>query len=182
MLTVASIGLAWLRGVPPTELASIRLRWLPLPLVAFAVQLATFIHFPDQLVSVAPVLHLTSMALLLVFIALNVRYRALALVALGVALNLAVITANGGYMPVRIADMERAGFPQVAAELGTTGRFQKSRPLDETTRLPWLADVIHLPLPGGPDRLISIGDIAIAAGAFLFIQEALVGRRRPTQA
>jgi hypothetical protein len=80
-------------------------------------------------------------------------------------------------MPVRAADIERAGFPQVAAELRETGHFQKSTVLDERTRLPWLADVIYLPLPIGPGRMISLGDILIAAGTFLFIQEALVSRR-----
>ena len=179
-----SLLIAWLRGAPPTELAQVRLRWLPLPLLAFGIQLTTFVKLESVLAPVAPWLHLVSLMLLSAFLATNLtRYRALGLVAVGVALNAAVIGANGGYMPVRIADIERAGFPSVAARLETQGRYQKSTVLDQDTPLPFLADVIHVPLPNGPDRLISVGDIFIAAGTFLFIQEALVGhgrRRRET--
>jgi hypothetical protein len=178
LTAVASVVLAWLRGAPPTGFAAVRLRWLALPLVAFVVQFAVFIRFESALAGAAPWLHVASMALLLLFVAANLSYRTLALVAAGIFLNLAVIAANGGYMPVRVADMERAGFGRVAADLAASGHFQKSGVLDERTHLPWLADIIHVPLPNGPDRLISIGDVLIAAGAFLFVQEALVGRRR----
>ena len=174
---VASLLLAWLRGAPPTRLAGLRLRWMPLPLIAFLTQLAVFIRLPDVLAPVAPFLHLVTLALLLLFVGLNLRYRSLALVGIGVALNAAVIAANGGYMPVRPTDMVRIGFPHVAARLEAGERYQKSVALDETTRLPWLGDVIHLPLPGpGPDRMISAGDLFVALGTFLFIQEALVSR------
>jgi hypothetical protein len=171
-----SILVAWLRGVPPTELGRLRLRWLPLPLLALAIQLTTFVKLESVLAPVAPWLHFASLVLLGMFLAANLSYRMLGLVAVGAALNVAVIVANGGYMPVRVADMARAGFSGPAARLEAQGRFQKSTVLNETTPLPFLADVIHLPLPNGPDRMISLGDIFIAAGTFLFIQEALVSR------
>ena len=174
-----SILIAWLRGVPPTELGSVRLRWLPLPLLAFGIQLTTFVKLESVLAPVAPWLHFASLTLLGAFLAANLTtYRALGIVAVGVALNAAVIGANGGYMPVRVADMQRAGFSGVAARLEAQGHFQKSTVLDQDSRLPFLADVIHVRLPNGPDRLISVGDLFIAAGTFLFIQEALLGRRR----
>lgn len=175
---VLSVGLAWLRGVPPTELGTIRLRWLPLPLVAFAIQLLVFVRLERVFGAAAFPLHILSLSLLLVFLASNVRYRSLVAVGFGLLLNLAVIAANGGYMPVRIADMERAGFYKVAEKLGREGHYQKSTVLDAETPLWFLADVLHVPLPNGPDRLISVGDIFVAAGTFLFIQEALVARRR----
>lgn len=179
LTAVLSLLIAWLRGAPPTELSKVRLRWLALPLLAFAIQLTTFVKLESLLAPVAPWLHFTSLTLLSAFLVANIgRYRALGIVAAGLALNVAVIGANGGYMPVRIADMERAGFYSVAARLETQGRYQKSTVLNERTHLPFLADVIHVPLPNGPDRMISVGDIFIAAGTFLFIQHALVTRRR----
>jgi hypothetical protein len=177
--TLASLGLAWLRGAPPTHLARVRLRWMGLPIAAFLMQLAAFVHLEDRLASVAPWLHLATMVILLVFLWANMQYRSLLLVAIGVLLNLTVIAANGGYMPVRVTDMERAGFAEVAARLARGERFQKSTALHEGTALPWLADVIHLPLPG-PDRLLSLGDVFVAIGAFLFVQEALLGRVMPS--
>jgi hypothetical protein len=173
-----SLMLAWVRGAPPTDLANVRLRWLPLPILAFAIQLATFVKLEAALHAVAPWLHLVSLTLLAAFFVANLRYRGLVVAGAGLLLNAAVIGLNGGYMPVRPADMERAGFYEVAARLRSEGHFQKSTVLDEGTYLPFLADVIPVPLPNGPDRLISVGDVFIAAGTFLFIQEALVGEKR----
>ncbi len=178
MTAVLSLAIAWLRGAPPTGLANVRLRWLALPLVAFVIQMVTFVRLESALGAVAPWLHLLSLTLLAAFLVANARYRGLLVVGVGLLLNATVIGLNGGYMPVRLADIERAGFSGVAATLREEGHFQKSTVLDERTHLPWLADVIPVPLPNGPDRLISIGDVFIAAGTFFFVQEALVGEKR----
>ena len=175
----SSLLLAWLRGAPPWELGSIRLRLLPLPLVAFLIQLAVFIKLERVFSAVAFPLHMVSLGLLVVFLIANVRYRALWLVGTGLALNAAVIGLNGGYMPVLVSDAARIGFAESAAILAREGTYQKSTVLEAGTPLWFLGDVIHLPLPNGPDRLISAGDVLLAVGTFLFIQEALVsGRRR----
>ena len=174
----SSLVLAWLRGAPPWELGAVRLRLLPLPLISFAIQLAVFVRLEALFATVAFPLHLLSLALLVVFLAANARYRALWIVGLGLLLNASVIAANGGYMPVRVADAHRIGFAESAAILEREGTFQKSTVLEADTPLWFLGDVIHLPLPYGPDRLISAGDVVLAIGAFLFIQEALVSERR----
>ncbi|HEU5316117.1 MAG TPA: DUF5317 domain-containing protein [Chloroflexota bacterium] len=177
LTALASVGIAWLRGAPPTMLAGVRLRWKLLPALAFLVQLVVFVRLPDAFSAVAPSLHLTTLALLVIFLAANVRYRGLLVVGVGLLLNVAVIAANGGYMPVRPTDLARAGFPAVAARLAQGQTYQKSVALDDSTRFPYLADVLPLPLPG-PDRLLSLGDVFVAAGTFLFLQEALTPVRR----
>jgi hypothetical protein len=174
----ASLLVAWLRGVTPLALGAVRLRWLPLPLLALAVQQIAFGHFGG--VAGPPLLwQALSGAMLLGFLLANLRYRTLWLVAAGAALNLLVVGLNGGHMPARPADVRAIGFPQVAARLEQEGHYQKTGRLDDATRLPLLADVIRLHLPGpGPDRLISVGDVLVGAGVFLFIQEALMPLRR----
>lgn len=174
--TLLSLALAWVRGAPPTRLAQVHLRWLILPLLSFVIQSMALVRFESTFVTLAPWLHLGSLALLMAFFVANLRYRSLAVVGVGVLLNLIVIASNGGFMPARVADVERIGFADVAAQLEANGRFQKSTVLHDGTTFPWLADVIRLPLPG-PDRLISLGDIFVALGAFLFLQEALVRRQ-----
>jgi hypothetical protein len=174
--SLASVVLAWLRGVPPLRLAGIRLRWLALPLLAFLSQALAFGRFGAYTAPYAVWVQCITGAILLAFLVANLRYRSFALILVGVGLNLLVSTINGGYMPVRIADVERAGFPAVARQLAEEGRFQKSAVLDERTQLPWLGDAIYLPLPWGPGRMISIGDVLVAAGTFLFIQEAMLSR------
>ena len=175
---IASLLIAWLRGVTPLALGAVRLRWLPLPLLALAVQQIAFGHFGAG--GGLPLLwQALSGALLLAFLLANLRYRTLSLVAAGAALNLLVVGLNGGHMPARPADVRAIGFPQVAARLEQEGHYQKTGRLDVSTRLPLLADVIRLPLPGpGPDRLLSVGDVLVGAGVFLFVQEALMPLRR----
>src|SRR5919202_231210 len=148
-----SLAIVWLRGASPLQLGAVRLRLLALPVLSFLIQVVAFVHLGGVTARFAVWLQLVSGGMLVAFVLANLRYRALGLVALGTALNLAVIVANGGYMPVRAADLERAGFPLVVVRLEQEGQFQKSTLLTDATRLPWLADVIYLPLPHGPGRM-----------------------------
>ena len=174
-MCLASLAVAWVRGASPLQRGTIGPRLVPLPSLALLVQVLAFRHMGDL---AAPYALASSSEWDLCWSSYwSICGIALALVALDTGLNLTVIIANGGYMPVGQADIERAGFPHIAERLASQGRFEKSRPRDETTRLPWLADVIHVPLPG-PDRLMSAGDLLVAAGVFLLIQEALVIRPR----
>src|SRR5262245_5629276 len=172
---LVSLLIAWLRGASPLALGEVRLRWLLLPLIAFGLQLVAFGPL-GGVGAAAPWWQVVSVGLLLAFAAANLRYRALLVFALGALLNLVVVVLNRGYMPARPDDVRAIGFPQVAERLEAEGHFQKTGRLDESTRLPFLGDVIRLPLPG-PDRLISAGDVLVAIGVFLFVQEALVRPR-----
>lgn len=169
-----SLGIAWARGASPLQLGAIRLRWLLLPPAAYVTQFLAFTCFGETTAPYALWIQLGSVGLLLAFLLANHRYRSLLIVAAGTTLNLLVIASNGGYMPVRITDVARAGFPDMAAHLAAEGHFQKSMPLDEHTHAPWLADILYIPLPG-PDRILSVGDVLVGAGTFLFVQEALLG-------
>jgi hypothetical protein len=173
---LCSLLLAWARGASPMRLGAIRLRWLPLPLLAYGIQVAIFQVGVGAAVP-AVLWQAGTMGLLLLFLVANLRYRALVIVALGVTLNLLVMTLNEGYMPASPEDLRAAGMPQVAARLETEGSFQKTGLRGEGTLLPLLGDVIRVPLPG-PDRVVSPGDVLVALGIFLFLQEALVGRRQ----
>ena len=96
--------------------------------------------------------------------------------AFGVALNLVVILANGGYMPVPQAALDQTG---QSAELAARTAFRRDVPLDERTTLPWLADVLvdpaWLPRPlvaSVGDRLLGLG---LAGWTFLAVSNS---RRR----
>ncbi|HEX2323775.1 MAG TPA: DUF5317 domain-containing protein [Chloroflexota bacterium] len=171
---LCSLLLARARGASPLRLGAVRLRGLPLPFLAYGIQVAVFQAGLGQALP-AVLWQVVSAGLLLLFLIANLRYRALGIVALGAGLNLLVVTLNGGYMPASPEDLRAAGMPQVAARLETQGSFQKTGRRDEGTVLPILGDVIRVPLPG-PDRVVSPGDVLVALGIFLFLQEALVGR------
>lgn len=129
---------------------------------------ATARFIPD---GAAAALLVLSQILLLIFVWKNIGHTGVRLMGIGLAMNLAVIVANGGLMPT---------FPEVVAQLapGATGTWNIGERLwlskdivlpASTAALPWLADRFLLPdwLPWR--AAFSLGDIFIAGGAFVLL-------------
>jgi hypothetical protein len=117
----------------------------------------------------------TSQGLLLLFIWLNRRDRALCLIGFGLALNLLVIVINGGLMPISPATISKLD-PTLDLsqwEYGERLGGSKDQLLAETeTRLALLADRIVPPSWFPLRAAFSLGDLFIAGGLFLFFWEA----------
>jgi hypothetical protein len=92
-----------------------------------------------------------------VFLAANWRVPGMVLTALGAALNLLAILANGGVMPASPAALAAAGLP--AAEPG----FQNSSVVDDP-RLAFLGDVFAIPASWPLSNVFSVGDLLIGVG------------------
>jgi len=92
-----------------------------------------------------------------VFLLANRRVPGMALVALGAALNLLAITANGGVMPASGEALAAAGL--AAAEPG----FENSAALADP-RLAFLGDVFAIPASWPLSNVFSVGDVCIGAG------------------
>lgn len=111
---------------------------------------------------------IVSLALLLVFCWFNRRLSGVWLLALGLACNLLVIAANGGFMPISPQTASRIVLPEILATYGNGDRFGTKDILlpPEQTRLIWLSD-LFLPPKGFPYQVaFSPGDVFVAAGAF----------------
>lgn len=119
-------------------------------------------------VSLAAVSLVLSQLLLLYFAWRNRRLSGLWLLGIGVAMNLAVIAANGGLMPI---------FPEVVSQLAphAEGTWQVGERLwlskdivltPAQAHLPWLSDRFLLPEWAPFGSAFSLGDVAIALGAF----------------
>jgi len=106
-----------------------------------------------------------SLSYLLIFIGMiaNRKYKSMHYILAGTMLNYMVIALNGGKMPVK--EFLSLG-PAIRVDLGHSLMTQ-------STRLYILADIIPIPRPYPLPKIISIGDIFIMAGAFLFIQEIM---------
>jgi uncharacterized protein DUF5317 len=101
-----------------------------------------------------------------------------AVAALGVGLNLLVIVANGGYMPVSLAALEQTG---QAAEIAARASFRRDLPVDTTTRMPELADVYADPAWLPHPVVASIGDRLLGVGlaGWAFVSVYATRRKRP---
>ena len=153
-----------LRGGSVRHLTAASLRGAGLAVAAAVAQVVNaFVPAPAVAVAMTTV----SQAALLGFLWLN-RYAAGAfLVAVGSTCNAVVIVANGAMPVSREAIMAVARHPYEVM-----GRHRLLEPGDA---LPWLADVIGLPVLR---TVVSVGDVLLAAGVGLLVSALMQPPRR----
>jgi len=168
--TVAGWGFARWRGVtwqPPIFKATglVALGFIP-QFVAFYLPY-TRRMLTDELASASLI---GSQLMLLSFAILNIRLPGMPILMLGLGCNLAVILANGGFMPLTVDAASRLVNQTVLERLVIGERISSASKdilLPETRIvLPWLADRF-VPPQNMPYRFaFSLGDVFVAAGAF----------------
>lgn len=173
--------IALLRGGRFERLGEVPLRWTPLFLLGFLIQLFIFTPLlgPHLTPSQTAVAYSLSMILIWGTLLLNWKIPGVPWMALGVFLNWLVIVLNGGFMPASIEALQLAGLHDLAAM--TDGQHHNNSILvNQQTRLPWLADVMAVPDFVPLSNVFSVGDVLLAIGAGWFLQHALLsGQKDP---
>jgi hypothetical protein len=113
-------------------------------------------------------MHLASYGLVAVFLVANRRLPGMPVLALGAALNVLAIAANGGVMPASASALRIAG-------IDTSDGFANSAAVAHP-HLQWLGDVIPVPGPWPIGNVLSVGDLVIFAGA-LYLLHRVCGSR-----
>ena len=116
-------------------------------------------------------LHSLSYVLMIVCIVLNIKKNSMKLFLIGIIRNFIVILANGGQMPVSLNGIK--GINEYV-ELPLKEFDIKHKGVTPDTKLVYLADIILIPRPYPLPKILSIGDIFLILGLFLFLQEAMV--------
>lgn len=118
--------------------------------------------------------YLHGLSYLLIFIAIimNIKRHSMKLFIIGVVLNFLVISFNGGKMPVSITGIKGINSPTI--ELPNREFDIKHIAVTPDTKLVYLADIILIPRPYPLPKILSIGDVFLILGLFVFIQEILV--------
>lgn len=152
------VAIGWLRGGRLARLEQVNLRAVPLLGLAAAAQVLVFLGAADAALSARRGLLGAAHAGALGFLWANRRLPGAALIAVGTAANALVTVANGA-MPVsaralRTMDAEIHRLP--------AGRHVLADSVGGGARLPWLADMIPLPVL---ETVVSVGDVLLAAGA-----------------
>jgi membrane protein implicated in regulation of membrane protease activity len=106
--------------------------------------------------ALAPVLHVATYAVGLLFLLANRRTPGVLLVAGGAAVNGVTIALNGGVLPASPSAVAAAGLAQDAG-------FDNSAVLPDAV-LPWLGDVAAWPAPLPLANTFSVGDVLIVLG------------------
>jgi hypothetical protein len=159
---VIGLALAPLLGGRLSRLGDLRLRWVAVFYVAIALQLVAFPisqlpwRTPDR---AAVVLWLLSYALFAVGAAANLRIGGVPLIAVGMLSNVAAIVANGGHMPALPSALRAAGL-----------NFAQSRNSERLSapHIAWLVDRWGAPEWVPLANVVSVGDVLIAIGGFVF--------------
>ena len=120
-------------------------------------------------------IHSFSYLLLLIGIAMNIKKLSFQIMAVGVLLNLMVILANGGQMPVSIWALEKAGLIRNIATIAEKSDIIHSL-MEPTTKLWFLGDVFPIGRNGFFSYVVSIGDIVMSLGVFVYIQQLMVNK------
>ncbi|OCA88223.1 hypothetical protein A8F94_10500 [Bacillus sp. FJAT-27225] len=109
----------------------------------------------------------------LLFLFLNRHHTGFMVIFVGVFLNFLVMAVNGGRMPVSM-EATAAVLDPAFVDVMKNSLYAKHMILDESTRLGFLGDIIPLTNPYPRDQVISIGDVIMNIGIFLFIQHLMV--------
>jgi uncharacterized protein DUF5317 len=137
-------------------LVEVRLRHGWAVLASLALQVAA-LELPGLPEGLGAALVVASYPVGAVFLAANRHLPGMAAVAVGGALNLAAILANGGVMPASPSALAGAGLPP--DEPG----FQNSAAVADP-RLAVLGDIFHIPASWPLSNVFSVGDVLIALG------------------
>jgi len=177
LVAVAGMVAGALRGGQLDGFGRQEVRLVPALLIGLALQAATSLAAAlGWLSGAVPVVMVLALLAMLAFTFANARLPGMALIAVGVLCNLAVVLLNGG-MPVTRGALERADL--VVAGRATERPDAAHVLVDQDTRLRELGDVLAV---RSFRKVVSVGDIAQFAGLFLLIQGLMAGGEQARRA
>ncbi len=147
-------------------LASLSFRWPWVAVAGLTVQVGLFaVPSGAVLDQVGPAMYVASTGAVLVFVVANARLRGMPIVALGAALNLVAIVANGGMMPASASALSAAG-------LEPSSGFTNSNVVASPALAP-LGDVFAIPAWMPLANVFSVGDVLVALGIAVVIARGM---------
>ena len=122
------------------------------------------------------ILHCLSYLLLFAGIYFNRGTLAFKIIFIGVFLNFLVIMANGGQMPVSGEAMVNIGLTDNMLDI-RDGKIITHVLMNSDTAFRYLGDIFVLPKPYPRPKIFSIGDVFMALGIFIYIQEIMINKK-----
>jgi len=171
-LCVVSVPLA---GGRLGELASFRPRHVWAVLGALGMQVGIISIWPGS-GGIYLMLHLSSYALLLVFLLYNRQLPGLWIIGMGTLMNFVAIASNGGIMPATAGALAKAGLVIDPHQFANSARLTNPN-------YAFLGDVFAIPAGYPFANVFSPGDVCIVLGALLTLHQVCASRffpRKPT--
>jgi len=177
---LAAVVIARLRGGSLHHLANVPLRggsWIVSSLGVQVLLYVPGIRTASLVVQWSGSIYIVALALALVGALRNWGLGTAARIALlGLVLNVMVIAANGGHMPVAADALRLVQGQGKAADIADHRHYNNTLFADAHTHLAALSDIIPVPAPGGRGNVYSIGDALLAAGVAALAYRSIRGR------
>lgn len=184
--TILSIGLAKIRRGKLKNLEDVQIRGWYLLILSWILQfgLSIFKSYDSTFSNIIMkdyffYLYGLSYLLLIIGVSLNIKKTSMKIFLFGLVLNCLVIFSNGGKMPVSIDGIKGINNTNSNVEIKINDFDIKHKFIDKNTKLPYLADIIRIPPPYPLPKIISIGDVFLMGGVFIFFQETMVKKKNP---
>ncbi|WP_339278832.1 DUF5317 domain-containing protein [Paenibacillus sp. FSL W8-1187] len=177
-LIVGFIRAGWKNGLIALSHIKIRFGWVFPVLLLVQFGLFYFQEKNDFIASVSSWFFMVIYVVGLVLLWLNRSQKGFGMLFAGVFLNFLVMLANGGRMPV---SLEAASVltPEDVAKLQSGEIWFKHTLLHEGTRLAFLGDIIPIGPPYPRKQAISLGDVLMNIGIFIYLQFVMIGALTP---
>jgi hypothetical protein len=151
------------------RLEELRLRWVWLVVIAFAIQVVLVTLAPAGHLTLHRIAHVATYGLAGACILRNLDLRFVWIVAVGGLLNFIAIAANSGVMPASAGALRAAGLDP------TSGEFANSD-LVRNAHVGFLGDVFAIPAGWPGANVFSVGDAVMLLGVFLVLHAAAGSR------
>lgn len=173
---VLSIIIGWIRGGELSRFQNINLKRLWILIISLGLQLFIILFGMNNVtfaLDYIKELYILSYVFLVIYLLLNITNRQLVIVFVGVILNGLAFIFNNGKMPVSVEGLKLAGLNNVV-DLVAANKLALYAPLTDGTKYGFLSKLIIIQKPFPYNAVLSIGDVVIALGLFIFIQSVML--------
>jgi hypothetical protein len=162
LLLIVTVPLA---GGRLSDLDELRLRWVWLVVIAFAIQVVLVTLAPSGHLTLHRIAHVATYGLAGACILRNLDLRFVWVVAVGGLLNFIAIAANGGVMPASAGALRAAGLDPASGEFANSD-------LVRNAHVGFLGDIFAIPAGWPGANVFSVGDAVMLLGVLLVLHAA----------
>lgn len=176
---VLSIVIGWLRGGELSKFKTVREKTLWFVIIGILIQSSLVflqrligITTIDKILTYTKEIIILSYLLIFIGVVMNYSYRALWISFFGYILNLLALFSNGWKKPVLMEGLNLTGNIELMETIKEKA-ISFYTPLIEGTKYSGLGNIIVFSNPYPLAKVVSIGDIIIGIGVFIFIQDIM---------
>ena len=175
-VVLLAVIIALLRGGNWQNLLTFRFRKDWLVFVAIVLQLLIFNPLWEKYVQggiITSIIYVISIMIVIAFIIVNLNITGLRVLGLGIISNSIAIISNGGFMPSKLEALKNVMSAERINVLESGSAAYNVVLITKETKFKYLCDNFYVPHV----NVYSAGDVLIALGAFIAIQQIMLHRK-----